>query len=182
MAETTTTAEKQAPSQAIVRKRKQGRIRIIGPILLVVLAVAGYFLWRYFSTYESTDDAQVDGHLNAISARINGQVIEALVEEEQIVKAGDVLVKIDPRDYQVAVEKAQADLADAEATMSSSKTDVPITSTNTSSTLTSARSVRADAVAGLTAAQRQLKAAQARLETGEAQVREAEANYKKAAD
>ena len=182
MAETTTTAEKQAPSQAIDPKRKRGRIRIIGAILLVVLVVAGYFLWRYFSSYESTDDAQVDGHLNAISARINGQVSEVLVEEEQIVKAGDVLVRIDPRDYQVAVEKAEADLADAEATLASSRTDVPITSTNTSSTLTSARVVRADAVAGLTGAQRQLKAAQARLETSEAQVGEAEANYKKAAD
>ncbi|HLY19303.1 MAG TPA: HlyD family secretion protein [Bryobacteraceae bacterium] len=174
--------EKEAPSQPVVRKRKRGKIRIIGPILLVVLVVAGYFLWQYFGSYETTDDAQIDGHLNAISARISGQVSEVLVEEEQIVKAGDVLVKIDPRDYQVAVEKAQADLADAEATLASSRTDVPITTTNTGSTLTSARSVRADAVAGLTAAQRQLKAAQARLETSEAQVTEAEANFKKAAD
>jgi|SRR5579862_3265748 len=182
MAETTSMPEKEAPSQPVVRKRKRGKIRIIGPILLVVLVVAGYFLWQYFGSYETTDDAQIDGHLNAISARISGQVSEVLVEEEQIVKAGDVLVKIDPRDYQVAVEKAQADLADAEATLASSRTDVPITTTNTGSTLTSARSVRADAVAGLTAAQRQLKAAQARLETSEAQVTEAEANFKKAAD
>ncbi|HTQ58076.1 MAG TPA: HlyD family secretion protein [Bryobacteraceae bacterium] len=182
MAETTTTGEKDAPAQAIVRKRKRSRFRIIGPILLVVLAVAGYFLWQYFSSYESTDDAQVDGHLNAVSARINGQVSAVLVKEEQIVKAGDVLVRIDPRDYQVAVEKAEADLADAEAALASSRTDVPITSTNTSSTLTAARSMRADAVAGLTAAQRQLNAFQARQETSEAQVGEAQANYKKAAD
>jgi len=157
-------------------------MRIVGPILLVLLLVGGYFLWQYFSSYESTDDAEVDGHIDAVSARINGQVTDVLVDEEQIVKRGDVLVKIDPRDYQVAVAKAEADLADAEATLASSRTDVPITSTNTSSTLTSSRSGRADALAGLTAAQRQLQAAQARLETAQAQVLQAEADYKKAAD
>jgi len=182
MAETTTPAEPEAPSTPVVRKRKRGHVRIIAPIVLVVLVVAGYFLWRYFSTYESTDDAQVDGHLNAISARINGQVSEVLVDEEQIVKAGDVLVRIDPRDYQVAVARAEADLADAEATLMSSRTDVPITTANTGSTLSSSRSGRADALAGLTGAQRQLKAAQARLETAEAQVVQAQADYKRAAD
>jgi len=124
----------------------------------------------------------VDGHFNAISARINGQVTDVLVEDEQVVKQGDVLVKIDPRDYQVAVEKAQADLADAQAGLVSSRTDVPITSTNTSSTLESAQSGRVDATAGLLGAQKQLDAAGARLDTAEAQVREAEANLKKAAD
>ena len=61
---------------------------------------------RYFSAYESTDDAQVDGHINAISARINGYVIDVLVEDEQVVKAGDVLVRIDPKDYAVALANA----------------------------------------------------------------------------
>ncbi len=178
----TTIPEKEAAPTPIARRRSQKRLRIAGPAVVVLLAAGGYFLWRYFSSYESTDDAQVDGHIDAVSARINGQVTEVLAEEEQVVKAGDVLVRIDPRDYQVAVARAEADLADAEATLMSSRTDVPITSTNTSSTLTSSRSGRADAGAGLTAAQRQLKAAQARLETAQAQVAQAEADYKKAAD
>jgi membrane fusion protein (multidrug efflux system) len=172
----------EAPSQRLTRKPRRSPARIIVPIVLVVLLAAGYFLMRYFGSYESTDDAQIDGHLNAISARISGQVSEVLVEDEQIVKKGDVLVKIDPRDYEVAVAKAEADLADAKAALESSRTDVPITSTNTDSTLRTARSMRVDAAAGLTAAQRQLNAAQARLETAQAQVYEAEANYKRAAD
>jgi len=170
------------PSRRWTRRPSRRPARIIVPIVLVVLAVGGYFLWRYFGSYESTDDAQIDGHLNGISARINGQVNEVLVEDEQLVKKGDVLVKIDPRDYEVAVAKAEADLADAEAALEGSRTDVPVTSTNTESTLRSARSLRADTGAGLTAAERQLNAAQARLETTRAQVNEAEANYKKAAD
>lgn len=164
------------------RRPKSRPARIIVPAGLVVLVVAGYFLWRHFSAYESTDDAQVDGHLNAISARITGQVTQVLVDENQLVKQGDVLVKIDPRDYEVAVAKAEADLADAEAGLESSRTDVPITSTNTASTLQTAQSMRADAAAGLTSAERQFGAAQARLETAQAQVQEAEANAKKAAD
>lgn len=172
----------EAPSQRFTRKTRRSRARFIVPLVLVVLAVAGYFLWQYFGTYEDTDDAQIDGHINAISARINGQVNEVLVEDQQIVKKGDVLVRIDPRDYEVSVAKAEADLADAEATLESTRTDVPITSTNTDSTLENAKSLRADADAGLTGARRQFSAAQARLETAQAQVNEAEANYKKAAD
>jgi membrane fusion protein (multidrug efflux system) len=180
----TVVAEKKpdAPSQRLTKKPRRSPARIIVPIVLLALVIAGYFLWQYFGTYESTDDAQIDGHLNAISARVTGQVNEVLVEDQQIVKKGDVLVKIDPRDFEVSVAKAEADLADAEATLESSRTDVPITSTNSDSTLMSARSVRADVGAGLTGAQRQLSAAQARLESAQAQVHEAEANYKKAAD
>jgi len=183
MAETTVQEEKtDFPSRRLTRRPRRRPARIIVPIVLVVLAVAGYFLWRYFGSYESTDDAQIDGHLNAISARISGQVNEVLVEDEQLVKKGDVLVKIDPGDYEVAVAKAEADLADAEAALEGSRTDIPVTSTNTESTLKSARSLHADAGAGLTGAERQLNAARARLETARAQVNEAEANYKKAAD
>jgi membrane fusion protein (multidrug efflux system) len=157
------------------------RFLLLG-VLLIALAVGGYFLWQYLSSYESTDDAQIDGHINAISARISGHLSEVLVEDSQIVKAGDVLVKIDPRDYEVAVSKAEADLADAQASLQSARTDLPIVSTTTASTLQNAQSTRTDANAGLLAAERQFEAAQARLETAQAQVNEAQANYKKAAD
>ena len=166
------------------RRRSRRRLaRILVPVVvLILLAAASYALWIHFSAYESTDDAQIDGHIDAISARISGHLSDVLVQDAQLVKEGDVLVRIDPRDYQVAVAKADADLAEAEAALLSSRVEVPIISTNTASTLQTARSSRADADAGLTAAQRQLNAAQARLETAQAQVTEAEAIYKKDAD
>jgi len=150
--------------------------------LLTLIVVAGVYLWRYFNTYETTDDAQIDGHIDAVSARITGAVVAINAEDEQFVKAGDVLVKLDPKDYEVAVARAEADLADAEAALESSRTDVPITSTNTSSQLKSAQASRRDASAALLAAERQLSAAQARLDASQAQVREGDANLQRAKD
>src|SRR5260370_2908454 len=122
------------------RKSRNRAARIIVPIAILILLVGGYFVWKHFNAYESTDDAQIDGHINAISARISGHVIQLLTDDEQYVKAGDVLVRIDPNDYQVAVAKAEADLADAEAALQGSRTDIPITSTNTASKLNTAHS------------------------------------------
>jgi membrane fusion protein (multidrug efflux system) len=149
---------------------------------MVVLSLlsGGYLFWLHLSKFESTDDAQVDGQLYAISSRINGHVIEVKVDDEQQVKAGDVLVVLDPKDYEVAVAKARADLADAVATYQSSRTDVPITSINTRSTLTNANSARLDASAGVSGAERQQGAARARLATAQANVRVAQANFTKA--
>jgi membrane fusion protein, multidrug efflux system len=164
--------------------RKKSRWTRGAAVLLVIVAVgaAGFYLWRYFSTYESTDDAQIDGHIDAISSRIAGNVTEIHAEEEQYVNAGDVLVRLDPRDYEVALAKAEADLRDAEAALEGSRVDIPIVSTNTASQLTTAKSSKADATAFVLGAQRQLTAAQARLDSAQAEVREAEANYKKAND
>ncbi len=173
----------ETPKQTLVprRRRKWWRF-LIAFAVLALLAFAGIRLWRYLNTYESTDDAQIDGHINSMSARISGNVIDVRVEDGQIVNAGEVLVRLDPKDYEAALAKAQADLADAQATLEGSRTDIPITATNTASQLKTARSGKADTAAALVGAQRQLGAAQARLETAQAQVREAEANYKKAAD
>jgi membrane fusion protein, multidrug efflux system len=182
----TTTALRETESipkrRAIPRKRKGLARPILLSLVVLGLLAGGYFEWRHLSTYESTDDAQIDGHLNAISARISGNVIEVRAEDEMLVQAGDVLVRIDPRDYETAVAKAEADLADAQAAYESSRINVPITSTTTSSQLSSSRSALADAAAGALGATRQLNAAGARLESARAQVLEAEANYKKASD
>ena len=105
----------------------------------IVLLVAGFFLWRYLGSYESTDDAQIDGHLNAISTRVSGHVIKLLVNDNQFVEAGTPLVEIDPRDYQVAVAQARAAYQDAEATAESMQVNVPITSMNTESQLSGAQ-------------------------------------------
>jgi membrane fusion protein, multidrug efflux system len=163
------------------RKSRIGTI-LIFVVVIAALGVGGYFLWRHLNTYETTDDAEIDGHINAVSGRISGNVVEVLAEDEQVVKAGDVLVRIDPRDYEVAVAKADADLRDAEATLESSRIDIPITNTNTASQLKTAKSTRADAAAFVLGAQRQLSAARDRLETAQAQVREAQANVKKTGD
>ena len=182
---TLTESRRETPPSAPVgtrpRRRRMARILVLFA-LLIALGVGGYKLWQYLNTYESTDDAQVDGHVDAISARITGHVSEVLVEDAQVVNVGDILVKIDPRDYEVAVAQAEANLANAQATLQSSRTNVPIVSTNTASTLETARATRVNADAGVTAAQRQLSAAQASFEMAQAQVVEAEANYKKAAD
>jgi len=175
-----------APERKQERKlpRRRGKLLrfIVVAVIVAILAVSGFYLWRYLSTYETTDDAQVDGHIDAISARVSGHVTEVLAEDEQYVKAGDVLVRIDPKDYEVALAKAEADLADSEAALETSRIDVPITTINTSSQLKNATSGRADATAFLRGAERQFNAAQARLESAQAQVREAVANLTKAVD
>jgi membrane fusion protein, multidrug efflux system len=154
--------------------------RIFGIIVVLVLISGGYLIWLHLSKFETTDDAQVDGQVYAISARITGHVVDVKVDDEQQVKAGDVLVVLDPKDYEVAVAKARADLADAVATYQSTRSDVPITSINTKSTLTTANSARLDASAGVSGSERQLGGARARLATAQANVRVAQANLTKA--
>src|SRR5579864_4498494 len=135
--------------------------------LFLVLVAAGLFVWHYYSLRESTDDAQIDGHIDPISARVSGTVLRVLVDENQVVQAGTLLVELDPKDYEVAVERARADLADAEANATAAQVGVPLTTTTSSSQL-----VAADA--GVIAADREIDAGKARVE-------EAQANYNKAA-
>src|SRR6266478_6811250 len=122
----------------------------------IVLLVAGFFLWRYLGSYENTDTAQIDGHLNAISTRVSGHVMKLLVNDNQFVEAGTPLVEIDPKDYQVAVAKARAAYQDAQATAESMQVNVPITSVNTGSQLSSAEADVEGSRAGVSLARQQL--------------------------
>jgi len=151
----------------VPRSPKRRRNIVILVVVLVVL-VGGVFLWRYLSSYESTDDAQADVHLYPVSARISGYVVKVNVDDNQWVQRGTVLVEIDPKDYEVAVAQAQANLANAEATAQSLNITVPITSVNTSSQLKFSASDIGNATAGVAAAEKQLTAAHAQLEEAEA--------------
>jgi membrane fusion protein (multidrug efflux system) len=142
-------------------------------IVALVIVVGVFFLWRYLSSYESTDDAQIDGHVNSVSSRISGHVVKLNVDDNQYVEKGTVLVEIDPTDYEVAVARARADYADAQAQAAAAGINVPITNVNTSSQVSGAQ-------AGVTSAQAGVAAARQQFEAAKSQVVEAEANNTKA--
>src|SRR5262245_2777480 len=134
--------------------------------LLVLLGLVG--LYRYLAAWESTDDAQIDGYVYPVSARVSGYVTRVTVDDNQYVEAGTVLAQLDAKDYEVRVANARAALANSEANAAAQKTGVPLTSVNTSSQLSDAQAAVANAEAGLAAARQQSDAAQAALEQAEA--------------
>ena len=159
---------------------QQPRFRII--VGVVVIAIIGVVLWFIFGgSSESTDDAQIDAYVTPISARVGGTVTRVAVDDNQFVEAGALLVELDPRDYQVAVDKARAELADAEAGAMAARSNVPITSTAATSGVTTARGGVVQAEGAVAAAEKEVEAARARLATAQARQREAEANAAKAA-
>src|SRR6266481_4414400 len=96
---------------------------VVGGGAIVLLAIVALF--AYFHDRETTDDAQVDGHITPMASKVYGRVEQVLVDDNQAVKAGQVLVKIDPRDYQAALDQAKASLALAESEARSAGVDVP---------------------------------------------------------
>jgi membrane fusion protein, multidrug efflux system len=149
---------------------------LIAGIVLVIAIVGGFFLMRYLSSYESTDDATIDGHLNGISARVPGNVVAVYVVENQKVEAGQVLVDLDPRDYKVEMMRAQANLSQAQAQTRAEDPNVAITRTTTVTNVAAAKAQLASARAGVTAAQRERDAATARLAEAHANNAKAQAD------
>jgi len=159
------------------RKRLASRHKkplLIAGVLLALIG-AGYYIHNAL-LYEDTDDAQVDGHIMPLSAKISGQVQQVNVIEGQVVHAGDVLVVIDPRDYKVASLQAVANLADAEASAAGSHFNVPITSASAFSGLDSAQAAVKNAEAGVAAAEQNLQAYEATLQQAQANAAKTDAD------
>jgi membrane fusion protein, multidrug efflux system len=114
------------------RRRVKFAVLLLGAALIVAAAGAEIYS-RFFQNRVSSDDAQVDGHIVSIAARIQGAVLEVLVKDNQPVKAGEVLVRIDPRDYQVKVDQMRAALLEAESQLRSAQAAVPLTNETTQS-------------------------------------------------
>ncbi len=148
---------------------------LIGGGAVVLAAIAGLF--AYYHNREATDDAQVDGHITPMASKVYGRVAQVLVDDNQAVKAGQVLVKIDPRDYQAALDQAKASLALAESEARSAGVDVPRTRENVASGNSSADAQLLGAQADLARAQATYEQAQtADLAWAQANVEKSRAN------
>ncbi len=148
------------------------------PIALILI-VAGYAAWNYFAKWESTDDAQVDGHIHPVNARVAGTVTSVNVQDNQYVAAGTVVAQLDARDYEIAVARAEADLAQSRAAVVAARAGVPIASSTAGTQITASEAIAERAKNGVEIASRELAAAQARLNAAKARAREAQASATK---
>jgi membrane fusion protein (multidrug efflux system) len=162
---TVQTADK--PDEVEVPAQKSGRKFIIIAVVILLVIGAGLFYWR--STYtEDTDDAQVDGDLYQVSSRVTGQVLKVYVDDNQEINAGAPIAEIDPKDYQVALEQAQANLASAQAAAIQANVNVPITNVNVTTSVDTTSSDVQGATASVEQARKQAQAAEARVAAAKA--------------
>ncbi|GGG94682.1 HlyD family secretion protein [Silvibacterium dinghuense] len=151
----------EAPEQKARR-----RFIIVGVVL--ILLVGGLLFWWHSTYYEDTDDAQVNGHLIQISSRIAGNVVKVNVDENQFVEKGTVLVELDPKDFETAVQQDEANLQSAEAAFEAAKVNVPVINVNAGTNLRTAGVDVSTAGAQVAQAEKQLEASQAAVLQAEA--------------
>ena len=152
---------REARPEAPVDTRKKVRTRLALGLGLGAVALIGLLWWLHARKFEDTDDAQVDGYISSISARVPGTVVRVLVEDNQSVHPGDLLVELDTADLEVAVAQARAAVAQAEAAFAAEQPNVSITATSNRATVQVAEDEVANAQADLEAAQRDLEQAEA---------------------
>jgi membrane fusion protein (multidrug efflux system) len=156
------------------------RVRILIGVVVVVALAAGMWWWTTRNR-ESTDDAQVDAGVTPIASRVGGTVMSVPIVDNQQVSEGTVLVEIDKRDFEIALERARAELADAEASAAAARAGVPITSTTAASNVSTAKGSVEQVTSEVGAAEQAIEAAKARLTTAHARQREAVAKATKSA-
>ncbi len=159
--------------------RGRGRAFLIFFLVLGVVAIGGLLFWLHARQFETTDDAQVDAHLNAISSRIDGTIVRVYVEDNQTVKPGDPLVDLDPRDYQVALDQALAQLAQARSMVFAQQPNVPLTQVENVTNISTGEADVANAQAALAAAQRDRESYAAKLAEAEANAAKAQADLRR---
>jgi membrane fusion protein (multidrug efflux system) len=156
------------------------RLRKILAALGIAAVLGGAAWWWYARGKESTDNAQIDGHIAPVASRVAGTVLEVKVVDNQTVDAGALLVQVDARDYEVALARARADLADATAALEAARNGIPITATTTSSQVMTATAGVERSGAGVAIAGKDVDAARSRLAAAQARLREAQANETRA--
>jgi membrane fusion protein, multidrug efflux system len=153
--------EEEAPAQ------NSGRKFIVIAVIILLVIGASIFYWRSTFT-EDTDDAQVDGDLYQVSSRVTGQVVKVYVDDNQTVQTGQPIAEIDPKDYQVALEQAQANLASSQAAAIQANVNVPITSVNVNTSVSNTSSDVQGSTAVVDQARKQAAAAEARVAAAKA--------------
>ncbi len=156
------------PVETPGRRKLDGKKKRILLAVLAVLIIGAVSIWYHYSQFASTDDAEIEGYLHPISARVSGYVTKVTVDDTQYVEKGTVLVQLDPTDYQVAVALAKAHLAQAQAEANAALGGVPITSVSTLSQVHSAEADVQGSQAGILASEKQFQEAEARLTQAEA--------------
>lgn len=185
LADVETNEPKPLPPSEGQKDTKKGK-RPIGLILagLGVGAIAagsfGYHWWQYASTHESTDNATVAGHIHQVSSRINGTVADVLVNDNQLVQKGQMLVKLDPRDYDNKVQQAKASLDAARRQALAARSTINLASGNTSASTAAAQGDVESAIAAISTAQAAVNEARAGIPAAQAQVAQAQANLQRA--
>lgn len=156
----------------------QGRRKafLIFFIVLLAIAAGGLLYWLHARQFESTDDAEIEAHLNPISARIDGTVARVYVDDNQTVRAGQPLVDLDPRDYQVALDQSIAQLSQARSMVIAQQPNVPITQMENTTNISTGEADVANAQAALAAAGRDRDAAAAKVTESEANNARAQAD------
>ena len=160
-------------------KPARSRLKWIALAAIVIVLAVVVVVWMR-SGKASTDDAQIEGHITPVATRVGGTVVRVAVSDNQLVQAGTVLAEIDHRDYQVAVDRARAELADAQATAAAAGVGVPIAKVSTSSDIRTATGTVDEARAAIGAAESQVEAAKADVVASEAHLRERLATATKA--
>jgi len=139
-------------------------------------AVVGIFYWLHARQFESTDDAQVDAHLNNVTSRIDGTITHVYVDDNQIVKAAQTLVDLDPQDYKASLDQALAQLTQARSMVIAERPNIPITEVENVTNIATGEADVANTQAALAAAERDRDSAAAKVVEAEANNAKAQAD------